>query len=113
MNLIAYAIYLAIITLVIVVVGGICFRNGNVFVSALIPGHEALCHRINQLLLLEYYLVNIGYAAMSLVHWQKVVSPEQLIETVASKTAFIVCLLSVMHYLNIFLITKYVNKLIH
>lgn len=113
MNLIAYALYFCIIIYIIAVVGQICYRNGNVFVLSMIPGHEALCIRINQLLLLGYYLVNIGYAAMSLAQWEQVLTVAQLIETVASKAAFIICILSVMHYANIFIITKYVTKLIH
>lgn len=112
LNLIGYAIYLAITTYIIVVVGKICYRNGNVFVSALIPDHEELCIRTNKILLLGYYLMNIGYCAITLADWVTIASVNQLIELIAVKTGLIVLMISVMHYLNIFLITNYIQKLI-
>ncbi len=112
LNLIAYTLFLAIVVFIIVVVGKICYRNGNIYVLALLPGHEDLCIRINKLLLMGYYLLNIGYAAMTLISWQTIVSVPQLVELIAYRSAIIICMLSVLHYTNIFLLTKYVQKLI-
>ncbi len=50
-NIIGYALFITIIIFIIVVVGQICYKNGNVFVAALIPGHVALCQQINKILL--------------------------------------------------------------
>jgi hypothetical protein len=113
LNLISYFIYLSITTFIIVVVGRICYRNGNVFVSQLIPNNEDLCQKVNQVLLMAYYLLNIGYCAMTLIKWQKIENTLQLIETISSKTGIIVLMISVLHYINIFIITKYIQKLIH
>jgi hypothetical protein len=112
LNLIAYALFLSIVVYIIVVVGRICYRNGNIYVMELLPGHEDLCIRINKILLLGYYLVNIGYAAMTLINWSTISTLQQLAESLAVKTSIIVGLLSLLHYLNIFLLTKYVQKLI-
>lgn len=59
-----------------------------------------------------YYLLNIGYAAMTLISWQTIVSVPQLVELIAYKSAIIISMLSILHYTNIFLLTKYVQKLI-
>lgn len=112
LNLVAYAIFLTIVVYIILVVGKICYRNGNIYVLSLMPGHEDLCVRINKVLLMGYYLVNIGYALIMLVTWYNVTSVPELVEAVASKTAIIVGLLAVLHYCNIILLTKYVQKLI-
>ena len=112
LNLIAYIIFLTVIIFIIIVVGRLCYRNGNVYVSALLPGHENLCYRVNKMLLLGYYLLNIGYAAMTIVNWETVTSLPQLIELIAFRLALIIGILSVLHYTNIFLLTKYVQKLI-
>jgi hypothetical protein len=112
LNLIAYSIFLIVVIYIIIVVGRICYRNGNIYVMELLPGHEDLCIRINKLLLLGYYLVNIGYAAITLISWEEIATMPQLVELIAIKTAVIVCLLSVLHYGNIFIITRYVHKLI-
>ncbi len=111
-NLIGYSIFITVIVLIIIIVGGICYKNGNIFVAALIPDHLDLCQQINKTLLICYYLVNIGYCTMTLVSWDKVISPLQLVEILAIKLAVIICVLSVLHYLNIFLLTHTIYKLI-
>ncbi len=111
-NLVGYAIYLGITAIIILRVGRICYRNGNVFVGELVPGHEDLCKRINQVLLAGYYLLNIGYCAVTLVQWGTIESRTQLVETIAIKSAMIICIISVLHYFNIFIITNYIRKII-
>lgn len=112
LNLIGYGVYFLTTAVIIVKVGRICYNNGNVFVSALIPEHEDLCHKANQILLIGYYLLNLGYCAMTLISWQKILSFAQLIETISYKSALIICIIAVLHYLNIFILTKYIKKLI-
>ncbi len=112
LNLIGYLIYLLVTALIIARVGKICYRNGNVYVAQLIPDHVDLCQKVNGILLLGYYLLNLGYCTMTLMQWQQIRSTTELVETVALRTAVIVCVISILHYINIFLVTKYVNKLI-
>lgn len=111
-NIIAYFVYFAITFLIIVKVGKICYQNGNVFVKQLIPNHEDLCKKINHLLLIGYYLLNIGYCTMTIISWQKIVNFTDLIEVISYKTAFIIIIIAIMHYLNILLLTNYIKKLI-
>ena len=112
LNIIGYFIYLGITILIILKVGKICYQNGNIYVSELIPNHTDICKKINQVLLMAYYLLNIGYCAMTLISWQKIISSTQLIETICTKTAVIIFIISILHYLNILIITKYIQKLI-
>ena len=112
-NIVSYLIYLSITTFIIVVVGRICYKNGTVFVSQIIPNHIDLCQKVNQVLLLAYYLLNIGYCAMTLIQWKTIETIPEIVETIASKTSIIVLMISVLHYINIFIITKYIQKLIH
>lgn len=111
-NIIGYAIYLLITVLIIVKVGQICYQNGNIYVAQLIPDHMELCHKINQVLLLGYYLMNIGYCAITLISWEKVTTFNQLIEVIANKSAIIIGTIALMHYLNIYILTRYLQKLI-
>jgi hypothetical protein len=113
LNIVGYIIYLSITSIIIVRVGRICHQNGNIFVSQLIPDHEDLCHKINQILLLAYYLLNIGYCAMTLISWDKILSTNQLIEIISIKSATIIVTIAILHYCNIFVLTKYIQKLIN
>lgn len=112
LNIIGYFIYLGITVFIILKVGKICYTNGNVYVAELIPNHTDICQKINQILLLGYYLLNIGYCAMTLISWQKITSSIQLIETIGIKSALIIFILSLLHYFNIIILTKYIHKLI-
>ncbi|RZJ49400.1 MAG: hypothetical protein EOO44_18350 [Flavobacterium sp.] len=112
LNITGYFIYLSITILIILKVGKICYRNGNIYVAELIPNHADICQQINQVLLLAYYLLNIGYCAMTLISWEKISSSTQLIEVIGVKTAIIVFIISILHYFNIFILTKYIQKLI-
>lgn len=112
LNLIAYFIYFLITIFIIVKVGKICYNNGNIYVSQLIPNHEDLCLKINQLLLVGYYLLNIGYCAMTIISWEKIETLTQLTEVITSKSALIIITIAILHYFNIILLTNYIKKLI-
>ena len=112
LNIIGYAIYLIITTIIITRVGKICYQNGNIYVAQLIPNHEELCQKINQLLLVGYYLLNIGYYAMTIISWERIENPTELIEIITSKSAIIIITIAIMHYINIILLTNYIKKLI-
>jgi hypothetical protein len=112
LNIVGYAIYLLITTIIIVKVGKVCYRNGTIYVAQLIPEHLDLCHKTNQILLVGYYLLNLGYCAMTLISWDQLHSFQQLIEVISVKSATIIGTIALMHYLNIFILTKYIQKLI-
>lgn len=112
LNIIGYVIYLLITTFIIINVGKICYRNGNIYVAQLIPEHKDLCQKTNQVLLIGYYLLNLGYCAMTLISWDKIISYPQLVEVISIKTATIICIIAILHYFNIFILTKYIQKLI-
>ncbi|TKC05705.1 hypothetical protein FA048_18510 [Pedobacter polaris] len=111
-NITAYGIFITIIVFIIVVVGKLCYSNGNIFVAELIPDHLALCQQINKILLVGYYLVNIGYATMTLAGWETIISLNQLVEVIAIKVSIIISILSLLHYLNIIILTTSIQKLI-
>lgn len=112
LNILGYTIFLLITTYIIIVVGKLCYRNGNIFVLELIPDHEELCQQINKILLIGYYLINIGYCAMTLISWSDITNFTELVAIISSKTAVIVGILAILHYLNIFILTNYIQKLI-
>jgi hypothetical protein len=111
-NIIGYGIFILFIVIIIKVVGQVCYRNGNIFVASLIPDHLDLCLQINKVLLTGYYLVNIGYAATTLITWEIISTLPQLVEVIALKTSMIICIICILHYLNIFLLTTSIQKLI-
>jgi hypothetical protein len=112
LNIIGYSIYLGFTAVIILKVGKICYTNGNIFIAQLIPNHEDLCLKINQILLLAYFLFNLGYCFITLVQWHQILSFSHLIETIALKIAIILFLIAILHYFNILIITKQIKKII-
>lgn len=111
LNLITYGIYLLITVFIIIKVGLICYRNGNIFVAHLVPDDKDFCLRVNNVLLIGYYLINIGYTVITLSDWTTVISISQMIESLSKNTAIIVCILAVLHYFNLFWITKFIKNI--
>jgi len=106
-NIISYISFLSLMAFIILKVGWICYENGNIFVFELIKTNPELCKKLNQILLIGYYLLNLGYSAMTLISWQKILSFNQALEVIGTKIGLIVLILSALHYSNIYIISKY------
>lgn len=108
-NVGAYIIYLILMILIIGYVGRYFYINGRVFILSLLKGNESLTDFINRLLLIAYYLFNIGYAFLKLKQWQKITSLEALLSSLAANVGMLVLILALTHYLNmaaIYLLSK-------
>jgi hypothetical protein len=100
MNILAYIIYLLITYLITVRVGLLFFRNGRIFILGLLKGDTGLTDFINKILLVGYYLVNLGYAAIIINCWDTVHNWTELLTGITFMTGRIVLTLAVMHYIN-------------
>ncbi len=65
-TVIAYCIYLPITLLLTVWVARTLFTNGRIFLVEIFRKDETLADSVNKLLLVGFYLVNIGYAVYTL-----------------------------------------------
>ena len=61
-----YAFYIAASLAITVWVGRTLNRNGRVFLVENFEGREALANSINHLLLVGFYLVNLGFVSLAL-----------------------------------------------
>jgi hypothetical protein len=108
-NISAYAIFLALMIFIIVYVGRYFYTNGRVFIISLSNDHVSLADSINKILLVAYYLFNIGYAFIKLKHWQKISNTEMLFSSLSVNLGILVLILAVTHYINM-LIIYYLSK---
>lgn len=70
-NTISYIIYAPIAIYITVVVGYQRYKSGLVYVNSIFRD-EQLSLSINKILLIGYYLTNIGYAIMMIKKWEEV-----------------------------------------
>ena len=95
-----YAAYVAISLAVTVWVGRTLNRNGRVFLVENFEGREQLADSINHLLLVGFYLVNIGFVTLALRHGTKPDDVVGAIEFLSTKVGLVILVLGVMHFFN-------------
>ena len=99
---VAYAIYLVVTLAVTVWTARTLHRNGRVFLIDAFDGNEALADSVNQLLVVGFYLINVGYVALALETQASVDNARQAIELVSGKIGMVLLVLGVMHFFNLY-----------
>jgi hypothetical protein len=101
-----YAAYLAIAVPVTLWVGSTLRRNGLVFLLDVFGGDEDLARAVNHLLVVGFYLVNLGYVAIALKTSSPVSDTRTAVEALSMKVGTVVLLLGVLHLANVFVLNK-------
>ncbi len=101
LNIITYCIYLPIIIFITIRIGWICYKNGELFLINLFED-KAIVKSINNLLLLGYYLTNIGYAIITMSYWETLNNVADILSSLTYTLGKIVLILATLHYNNIF-----------
>ncbi len=113
-NILAYIIYGLLTSYIILWIGRQFHRNGRIFIVSLFGQDTSLADTTNNLLLMGYYLFNIGYAIIQFSYWNQIQSVDELISSIALKTGRLLFVLVGLHYLNIlgiYLFAKRKNSL--
>lgn len=110
-NIVSFAVYFFLTVPIIVFVGWKCFTIGRIYLLDLFTEIK-ICDSVNRILLIGYYLMNIGYVTFSLSEGLKTETSELFIVSILTKTATIILLIAVMHYINIFLLTYFRKQII-
>lgn len=100
MNTLSYIIYLGITWFITVHVGWKFYRNGKSYILTLLNGDEQLTLFISRMLLTGYYLINLGYVALTLRGWKTITNWTELLSSICTMTGKIMCTLAIMHYFN-------------
>ena len=98
----AYTIYIGLSISITIWVAQTLFKNGRIFVIDAFAGNESMADAVNHLLLVGFYLVNIGFIALFMRFGVKPESVQQVFEFVATKIGFVLFFLGIAHFLNIF-----------
>lgn len=110
MNVMMYALYLVISLPVTIWVARNLYKNGSVFLIDCFVGNSALAESVNRLLVVGFYLVNFGFIAKYLKLNSQLVDIRDVIEALSNKMGLVLIVLGVMHFLNLYLFTKFRNK---
>ena len=81
-------------------------KNGRIFLVDSFLGNEALADSVNHLLVVGFYLINIGYVTLALKYGDKPVDARTALETLSTKVGLVLVVLGVMHFFNLLIFSK-------
>lgn len=85
-------------------------RNGRVFLVDAFRGNEQLADSVNHLLVVGFYLINVGYIALALTTTSPMASFREIIELESVKIGVVLLILGAMHFFNILVFAKMRNR---
>ena len=101
-----YIAYLGLSIGATVWVGRTLHQHGRIFLVDAFHGNEALADSINHLLLVGFYLINVGYVTLALKYGDKAASVQELLEVLSTKIGAVLLILGAMHFFNLYVFNK-------
>lgn len=106
----SYFVYLTISLAVTVWVARTLHRSGRVFLVESFHGNRELADSVNHLLVVGFYLVNIGFVALALRSETTLQNLRQAIEMLSQKLGWVLMILGCMHFMNIYIFSRFRNR---
>jgi len=101
-----YTSYLVISIVVTVWVARTLYRSGRVFLLDAFRGNAELADSVNHLLVVGFYLINVGYIAIALKTTSALATLREAIELESTKIGIVLLMLGAMHFFNILVLAK-------
>jgi hypothetical protein len=105
-EIITYLVYLAISIALTIWVAHTLHQNGRVFLVDVFHGNESLADSVNHLLVVGFYLINLGYVSLALKLGYKLASAQEGIEALSVKVGMVLIVLGGMHFFNLFIFSR-------
>ena len=102
-----YLVYVAVSLAVTFWVGRNLHGNGRVFLVENFHGQEKLADSVNHLLLVGFYLVNVGYISLALRYGDKPTDLVSAVEFLSTKIGLVIVLLGFMHFFNMRMLVRF------
>lgn len=99
---VTYLVYLAISIALTVWVASTLHKNGKQFLVDVFHGNAALADSVNHLLVVGFYLVNLGFVSLALASKAQVQNARQSIELLSWKVGLVLVVLGFMHLINVY-----------
>ena len=102
----SYFTYLFVSVLLTIWVARTLHRNGRIFLVEAFRGNEQMADSVNHLLVVGFYLINLGYVSLALKLGYEVTSWKIGIEALSWKVGLVLLVLGAMHFFNLFIFTR-------
>lgn len=101
-----YLLYLAISIGLTVWVARTLHRNGRLFLVDVFAGNAPLADSVNHLLVVGFYLINLGYVTLRLKSDTLPDTLQAMIEELSMKVGLVLLVLGAMHFFNLYVFNK-------
>src|SRR6476646_5379904 len=101
-----YIVYIALSIPLTIWVAHTLYKNGRVFLIDSFRGNERLADSVNHLLVVGFYLINIGYVSLALKEAQAPANLQGVLELLSTKLGVVMLVLGGMHFFNLFVFSK-------
>ncbi len=105
-TVISYALYVVLAIPLTMWVARTLHKNGRIFLVECFRGNEPLADSVNHLLVVGFYLINIGFVSLYLKLTHEVGDTRGIFEALSGKLGVVLLVLGGMHFFNLFLFTK-------
>lgn len=102
-----YLLYLLITVPLTVFVARTLYRNGRLFLRDVFGGNEALAEAVNHLLVVGFYLLNLGYVSVFLRTDRTVDGAEQVLEVLSNRVGIVALVLGGVHLANVWVFNSF------
>lgn len=109
-TIIAYVVYLAISIAITVWVASTLYKNGRAFLDDAFKGNTALADSVNHLLVVGFYLVNLGYVSLRLKFDNRPTTVTEAIEILSVQIGLVLVIIGAMHFANIYIFSQFRKK---
>ncbi len=101
-----YLAYLAVSVGLTVWVATTLSRNGLVFLADVFADGK-LARAVNHLLVMGFYLLNLGYVSVAMRSSAAIPDASRALETLSMKIGLVLLVLGVLHFFNVFFLNRY------
>ena len=103
---VVYGLYGVVSVVLTIWLARTLFQNGATFLEGVFEDNPKMAEPVNRLLVVGFYLLNLGYACLLLQSRKDANSVIDGIEILAHKLGFLLLSLGIMHFANLFLFYK-------
>jgi hypothetical protein len=107
---VSYLVYVTISITLTIWVARTLHRNGRVFLVDAFHGSEQMADSVNHLLVVGFYLINVGFVVLALKYGDKPTDVQTAIEFLSTKIGLVLVVLGAMHFFNMFNFDKMRRK---
>jgi hypothetical protein len=101
-----YLVYLTVSVGLTIWVATTLSRNGLLFLADVFADTK-LAKAVNQLLVMGFYLLNLGYVTVAMRSGATIADTSEALETLSMKIGLVLLVLGVLHFCNVFFLGRY------